>query len=374
MKQRFRRDMMIEEFKERYERRHDQARKYKKEGKKIIACFYGSIPKELIHAAGMIPMQLIEDRNSQYEQKSNYLPYLCGLSKNLAGQIYDKVFDYVDGVMVSTVCDTNRHVYDIWAHEKVFPHQWLVRAPATISEAALTFFTKELRRLADELGQLSGQKVTEDTLLESIALYNENRALFQEFYDMRLKADISGEDALCVFGSALVTPVDEHNAMMKRLLSSFTPSTEGNQETRLMLCALNLNMSLDVIRMVNRYGGKVVTDDFTHNARYGSNRIETNGDPFSALAKGYLRRIPIPGLYSIEDRATYIRDLMKRANAEGMIYLIQLYCDAYSLEYGVLKHRFDEWKLPHLKIEAEDTPSSIEQLNARIQSFLEFLL
>ncbi|MFC1859193.1 2-hydroxyacyl-CoA dehydratase subunit D [Thermodesulfobacteriota bacterium] len=364
---------MIAEFTDRYERRHDHARAYKKEGKKIIACFYGAVPKELIYAAGMIPIQLIEDRNSQYEQKSNYLPYLCGLSKNIAGQIYDNVFDYVDGVMVSTVCDTNRHVYDIWKHEKLFAHHWLVRAPSTISEASMTFFTKELHRLADELGQLSGQKVTEETLQESITLHNENRVLFQEFYDARLKSDISGEDALQVFASALVTPVDEHNAMMKKLLSSLAPSSGGDQETKLMLCALNFNMSLDIIKMVDRYGGKVVTDDFTHNARYGSNMIEANGDPFRALAKGYLRKIPVPGVFSIEDRAIYIRELMKKADAKGMIYLIQLYCDAYSLEYGVLKPRFDEWNLPHLKIEAEDTPSSIEQLNVRVQSFLESL-
>jgi len=365
---------MITEFKDRYEGRHDRAREYKKEGKKIIACFYGTVPKELIHAAGIIPMQLIEDRNSQYEQNSKYLPYLCGLSKNLAGQIYDKVFDYVDGVMVSTVCDTNRHVYDIWAHEKVFSHQWLVKAPSRDSEAAVNYYTMELRRLADELGQLSGQKITEEALLESIVLYNENRTMLREFYDTRPGADISAEDALYVFGSALVTPVDEHNAMMKKLFSSITPSSKGNQETKLMLCALNLNMSLDVIRMVDRYGGKVVTDDFTHNARYGSGRIKTNGDPFKALAEGYLLKVPVPGLYPIEERATYIRDLMKKADAEGMIYLIQLYCDAYALEYGVLKQRFDEWKLPHLKIEAEDTPSSIEQLNVRIQSFLESLI
>jgi len=35
----------------------------------------------------------------------------------------------------------------------------------------------------------------------------------------------------------------------------------------------NLNMALDVIRMSEKYGASVVTDDFTHNSRYGSNII-----------------------------------------------------------------------------------------------------
>jgi benzoyl-CoA reductase/2-hydroxyglutaryl-CoA dehydratase subunit BcrC/BadD/HgdB len=65
---------------------------------------------------------------------------------------------------------------------------------------------------------------------------------------------------------------------------------------------------------------------------------------------------------------------MKEAEAAGLIYLIQLYCDAYAMEYACLKEYFDRWDLKHLKIEAEDTPSSVEQLNVRIQSFLESLI
>jgi benzoyl-CoA reductase/2-hydroxyglutaryl-CoA dehydratase subunit BcrC/BadD/HgdB len=141
-----------------------------------------------------------------------------------------------------------------------------------------------------------------------------------------------------------------------------------------MLCAINLNMAVDVIRMAEKYGAKVVMDDLTHNARYGSNDIDVDGDPFEALARGYLRRIPMPGVYSFEDRAAYIRDMMQKADAQGMIYLIQLYCDAYAMEYAILKDRFKAWDLTHLKLEAEDTPSSIEQLNVRVQSFVESLV
>ncbi len=365
---------MISEFKERLEKRHERSRELKKNGKKIVACFYGLVPKELIHAAGIIPIQLIEERNPQYEEKSELLPYLCGMSKNLTGQIYGKVFDYVDGVMVGTVCDTNRHVFDIWAHRKLFPRLFLVRAPSTASDAAVIYYTNELKRLAGELEKISGKKVTEDSLRESIALYNENRDLFGQFYDLRPKTDISAEDAVYIFSSGLVTPVEEHNDMMQRFLSTLSTTSQANNDIKLMLCAVNLNMAIDVIRMSEKYGASVVTDDLPHNARYGSNKIDMIGDPFEALARGYLRKVPAPGIYSFEERATDIRDRMAKAKAKGMIYLIQLYCDAYAIEYAILKERFDKWNLTHLRLEAEDTPSSIEQLNVRLQSFVESLL
>ena len=41
---------------------------------------------------------------------------------------------------------------------------------------------------------------------------------------------------------------------------------------------------------------------------------------------------------------------------------------------AILKERFDRWKLPHLRLEAEATPGSIEQLTVRVQSFIESLL
>jgi bcr-type benzoyl-CoA reductase subunit C len=365
---------VIKVFKEKFDQRHQIAAQIKKDGRKIIGCFYGAIPKELIHAAGMVPIQLIEDRDYRFEAKSKLLPYLCGMSKNLTGQIYDHIFDYVDGVMVSTVCDTNRHVPDIWEKNKVFPRTWIVQAPIKDDEGAVNYYTGEVRRLADQLGALSGQPVTEEGLHRSLGLYNENRALFRKFCQVRPESDITAEEALYVFASALVLPVEEHNALLKALLASLAPTGSKDKGTRLMICSLNLNLALEVILMSEKYGARVVMDDFSHNARYGSAEIEVNGDVFRSLARGYLRKVPMPGMYSFEQRAAYIRDSMQAARAEGLIYIIQLYCDAFAMEYAVLKEYFDRWNLPHLKIEAEDTPLSVEQLNVRVQSFMESLV
>jgi benzoyl-CoA reductase/2-hydroxyglutaryl-CoA dehydratase subunit BcrC/BadD/HgdB len=365
---------VIARFKELCDTRHERARALKQRGVKIVASFYGLVPRELVHAAGMVPVQLLEDRDARYEAMSGLLPYLCGMSKNLAGQIASKALDYVDGVMVSTVCDTNRHLFDVWAHRGTFPHQWLVRAPTKEDARAIDYFTGELRRLANELGAVSGTRVSDDALRQSIALYNEHRALLRRFYDARLTAGFTAEDAIHVVASALTTPVEEHSALLKELLAS-PPAARRVSDPKLMLCALNIPMALDVIRMAEKYGATVVADDFTHNPRYGSTTpVEDGGDPFRALAGAYLHSVPAPGFASFERRAVRIRDAMERAEARGLIYLIQLYCDVYAFEYAILKEHFDAWSLPHLRLEAEATPSSIEQLNVRVQSFVESLL
>lgn len=364
---------MFSEFKDRLENRHERLRELKGNGRAIIGCFYGLTPKELIHAAGILPVQLLEERNPEYEEKANLLPYLCGMSKNLTGHAMQGVFDYLDGVIVGTVCDTNRHVYNIWVHNKTFSNPFLVRTPSTDSDIAVDYFATALKKLGAEMAAVSGQEVSEDRLRESIRLFNTNRKLMMQFYEKRPASGISAIDAAQVFFSGLVTPVEEHNALLTDLLDQL-PSDATPRKPRLMLCALNMNMSMDVIQMCEKYGAAVVTDDYIHNSRFGSFLIAEDGDPYEALARGYLWKIPAPGLYSFEERARYIRDRMEKADAQGMIYLIQQYCDAFAFEYGALRQRFDDWNIAHLKMEAEDTPSSIEQLNVRIQSFVESLL
>lgn len=364
---------MTARFRELFEQRHARGRAFRREGRKVVATFYGLAPRELIHAAGMVPVQLVEDRDARYEARGGLLPYLCGMSRNLAGQIAAGVFDYVDGVLVATVCDTNRHLLDVWVHRQAFPRQWLVRTPAKDDAEAVAYFARELRRLGTELGEVSGQPITDDALRASIGLFNESRALFRRFQAVRAAGHVSAEEALYIFGAALTSPVEEHNALLRALLAAPPPPAPG-PEPRLMLCALNLSMALDLIRMAEKYGASVVADDLAHNARYGSAEVPTDGDPFEALARGYLRRVPAPGMYPVEARANSIREAMEAAGAQGLIYLVQLYCDAYAFEYATLKSRFDRWQLPHLKLEAEATPGSIEQLNVRVQSFVESLL
>jgi len=365
---------ILAEFKERFETRHERCLEIKRNGRKLMACFYGLVPKELIHASGMVPVQLIEDRDPRYEDQSGLLPYLCGMSKNLTGQIQSGRFEYLEGVMVATVCDTNRRIFDVWVQKKIFPHCLLVRLPATATEPAVKFYAAEMRRLAGELEKISGVKVTEERLAESILHFNENRMLLQQLYDLLPEVEISGEEMIDIFGAALVTPVEEHNALMKRLLDFPPPPLKTRGAMGLMLCAINLNMSREVSRLAERYGARMVANDFIHNARYGSEWIKLEGDPFEALARGYLGHVPAPGVYPFEARANDIRQRMTKAGARGMIFLIQQYCDAYAFEYAILKERFDSWNIRHLKLEAEDTPSSIEQLNVRVQSFVESLL
>lgn len=367
---------MFAEFEQKFQNRHKIAQNAKASGKKVVGYFYSLVPKEVIHAAGILPVELTEEKGIEYDEKSNTLPYLCGLGRNVTGQIYEKVYNYLDGVAVATVCDTNRHVLDVWEKKEVLPNPILVRLPGTLSDAAINYYTKELNRLRNIFGDIAGTKVTDDKIAESIRLYNENRTLMKNLYDLRAKDGdaISALDSFNVVKASLVIPVEEHNEMLKKLLAS-PPQAKGagKGKVRLMVCAVNFNIAADTARIADRFGASVVTDDLTNGVRYSSNMIDTSGDPLKALAKGYLMQIPSPGVYPFQKRADFIETAMKNAGAKGLIYLVQQYCDAFAFEYAIMKEKFDAKGLSYLQLEAEDTPASVEHLNVRIQSFIESL-
>lgn len=366
---------IMEGFRQGFLQRHQNCREWKKKGRGVMGCFYGLVPKEVVHAAGFLPVQLTEERDGRLEERAGLLPFLCGMSKNLTGQIYEGRYEYLDGILVGAVCDTNRHLLDIWAHRKVVPYLRLLKTPSTATPSAWRFYSSDLRRLAEELGRMSGQEVTEHGLWESIELYNENRRLMEKFRLTRENMGVSAQDGLYVFASSLVMDVEEHNSLLRRLLQGHAQPPDFKSEAPgVLISSMNLNMAWDLVRLVEEYGGRVVADDFPNNARYTTSQIPKDQDPFMALAKGYIRKVPAPGIYSFQERAEDLAQQMQVSGARGLIYLVQLYCDAYAMEYAILKERLDSWGIPHMKLEAEDNPASLQQLNVRVQSFLESLM
>lgn len=367
---------MIEQFREKVQKRHDIARDWKKKGGKVAAYFYTLVPREIVHASGMLPVQLMEEKDGSYlEQESKLQNFVCGLARNVSGQIYRKVYDYADLCVVGVVCDTNRRVFDIWDYKKLFPKMILLGLVQTRNEGSLQYMAQAFDRFRDQMSAIVGKEITDDMVMSSIKTYNENRAQFRELYRIRGKnpAAISGSDVMAVVQASLIMPVEEHTAMLKKLVASLPQTPTGNGKVKLMLSAYNFNIAADVAKIAERMGASVTADDLVHGVRYSFNDIKTGPDVMLSLADGYLFEIPSPGLYSFERKVDFIQKSMKETGAKGLIYVVQSMCDAFAMESAVLNEKFEERQIPFLHLEVEDTPASVEHMNTRIQSFVESL-
>lgn len=365
---------MESEFKNIFDSRHQAGRQWKSQGKKVYGYFYSLVPKELIHAAGMLPVQIMEDREGDYDARSELESFICGFGRNCTGQMIHDQYDYIDGAAIVTVCDTNRHLYDIWKRRINVPNLTLLGSPATWTDSAKKYYSIELARFRDELGRIAGVEITDEMVLNSIQTYNLNRALMKRLYEPKSNGlNLTGAQRLIILKAGLVMPPEDHNRMLEKLYESPPEGEPTGDRVGFMVCAVNFNIAERVIKIIEDFGGSAVTDDFIDGIRYFSHPIDTNGDPIASLVEGYLGRVPVPGYYPFKQKAQNILQTLESAGAKGIIYVIQQYCDAYNLEYPMIMERLKGTDVPVLKIETEDTDAAAEHMKTRIQSFIESL-
>ena len=64
---------------------------------------------------------------------------------------------------------------------------------------------------------------------------------------------------------------------------------------------------------------------------------------------------------------------MKRYDVEGAIIFVLKFCDPHDFDYPDLAKHLTESDIPHLRVETEMQPASIEQVRTRLQAFVEML-
>jgi benzoyl-CoA reductase subunit C len=74
-----------------------------------------------------------------------------------------------------------------------------------------------MRRVTQEV---AGRQITDDDLRNSIAVFNENRMLLRQLYDIKRQTPwlVAAEDAYALVALGGMIPREEHNALLAALL------------------------------------------------------------------------------------------------------------------------------------------------------------
>lgn len=356
--------------------RHDVARRYKEQGRKIVGYFCDYTPEEVIHAAGMIPVRITGTKD-QIDKADRYLQAnVCSFARSCLELGLRGTYDYLDGLVVTHTCDVITKMYELWQyrlekpdflHYLWFPHN-------VYDEAALDVVEEEIKRLRRSLEDFTGCEISDQALNHSIEVYNTNRRLLKEVYEWR-KSDppqVSGTEAFTVTLSALLMPREEHNLLLEGLLSNIEGREDGPQRnTRLMIAASMLD-DIDLIKVIEERGGNVVSDDLCTGSRYFWDLVEVSErPPVTRLAERYLKKVPCPRSYQSErPRFAHIKAMIEDYQAQGVILFILRCCDAHLYQYPKLQKELD---IPLLHIQGEQNLSGLAQIRNRVDAFLEMI-
>ncbi len=359
-------------------------RRWKQEhGRPAVGYFPVYAPLELIHAAGMLPVGLhgAGDQLDLQHADSRFGSFICSIVKTTLELGMTGRLDVFDGLLFSSICDSARNL--AFVMKRNFPATYVefLHLPHNPeSPASAGFLRAEYERLKVELERIGGRVVTEDALAASIRVYNENRALMRELYELRRKHPelLPTSELYALVRCGNFIPVEEHIVYLREALGEIRGRSGKRRDAVRILIEGSFceQPPLDLIKLLEQAGCYVVDDDFILGPRWFTADVPTTGDPLLALAESYLDRSVCSSVRHDFRRPRHkeLVERVRRSQADAVLFLIAKFCEPAYFDYVLFKKEVEAAGIPHLLMEFEEKMFTFERLRTEVETFVESLL
>ncbi|MCD6733698.1 MAG: 2-hydroxyacyl-CoA dehydratase, partial [Burkholderiaceae bacterium] len=189
-------------------------------GRKAIGYMPVYVPRELIHAAGMLSVGILGggDQLEVIQGDAYYQSYICRIPRSTIELGLTGRLDCLDGMLFPSICDVIRNLSGMW--QVMFKDKYVryIDVPQNYEDAiGGRFYVEEMEVLRHDLGELRGKPITDDELNASIAVYNENRKAVRELYAYRAAKPWQAptSEVYLILRAGMVLPVEEHTQLIR---------------------------------------------------------------------------------------------------------------------------------------------------------------
>ena len=360
--------------------------KAQEEGKKVFGTFCVYVPDELIFAANAIATGLCGGSQFWVPGGEKVLPTnTCPLIKASVGARLDRTcpfFRIADMYIGETTCDGKKKAWEILG-EDVPVH--VMDLPQMKREKDIKAWAEEIKELKKVIEEFTGNKVTAESLSESIKLKNNKRKALSRLYECR-KADkvpISGRDALVISQIAFYDDPARFTQMTNKLCDELEQRIKDGVSVvkegtkRILLTGTPLAVpNWKLHNIIETSGAVVVCEEMCTGTRYFENLVDetktTIDEQIDALANRYMGincACFTPNTGRIDD----IIRLAKEYKVDGVIDVNLKFCSLYDVEGYTVERALKEACIPVMGIETDYTDNDAEQLRTRIGAFIEMI-
>ncbi len=353
--------------------------KWKAQGGKILGYFCSAMPGELATAAGILPFRLRATGSTSTELSDSFFSSInCTFPRHAFNMALKGDYDFIDGIVFFNSCDHIRRVYDHWIRQLKTPFVKILSLPKKAEQPQIEWFRDELATLREDMQDHFNADITDEGLNKAIKLHNETRRLLRGLYELR-KGDappVTGAQMLAVTVASTAMPIETYNRLLKEFIDDLGRA-EGNGDYRARLMILGGELDNPAyIEAIEDLGALVVTDSLCFGSRILWKDVdEDTDDPLMALSKYYVADRPSCArvFTEYENRAEYVRSMIKDFNVDGAIFERLTFCEVWGFEQYSMTNDFKEWDIPLLCMDREYTLAGVGQLRTRVQAFLETL-
>ena len=358
-------------------------KKWKEEGKEVVGYTCSYVPDEILHAAGLLPYRVRGFSAAETTIGDTYFgPFICSLPKCILQLTGEGGFNFLSGIIITPGCDSMRRLDECWRKaasdfDGIMPGFFFhFGVPHKFTDYTLKWFTAETRRLIDALGTHFGVNIEDDTLSESIKLYNHSRKLLAQFDSLRTMDNppFTGTDALAVILAGTAMPREEYNALLEEFISEMKSSAGLSPRPRIMLVG-SANDDLDLVRIIEGSGGLVAADNLCFGSRLYGDLVDEDIDPVQALVTRYLSHNECPRMYGdYKNRLLSLKEKIESAKIDGVILQNIRFCDLHGSENGLFERDLEREGVPCIRLEREYGPLvETGRMKMRTDAFLERL-
>ncbi len=360
-----------------------RAREWKKaeEGRKVIGYLPIYVPRELIHAAGMLPLGIMGggDNLEVIHGDAYYQSYICRIPRSTIELGVSGRLDFVDGMLFPSICDVIRNLSGMW--KMLFPEVYskYFDVPQTYKdEIGGQFYENEMREFLHDLEGISGRKITDDNIRDSIVVYNENRRLIEELYALRAQKpwQAPASEAYLVLRAGLVLPVEEHNELLKEYTAAASVEERPIKDnSRVIVTGMFCEQPpLNLIKSLELSGCYVVDDDFILVSRWLIGDVPLEGDPVHNLSMAFLHNsVSTAPKYEPNEaeKGQFLVRAVKKSGAEGVIFASTSFCDPALLDRPILQNVLNEAGIQYIAFKYAENSGQMQPIREQAGTFVD---
>ncbi|MBI1732970.1 MAG: benzoyl-CoA reductase subunit C [Gammaproteobacteria bacterium] len=337
------------------------------------------VPRELIHAAGILPVGILGggDRLEVIHGDAYYQSYICRIPRSTIELAVTGRLDCLDGMLFPSICDVIRNLSGMWQIK--FPGKYVryFDVPQNYeSDIGGQYYINELQVLRDDLGRLAGRPIPDADIRASTAAYNENRRVIAGLYQYRAAKpwQVPTAELYLLLRAGLVLPVEEHT----RLLGEYLAATDAEprpvrDNCRVVVTGMFCEQPpLGLIKSIEMAGCYIVDDDFMLVARWLLDEVPLEGDPLQNLSEAFLKRSAESAAKFVarrEDKGRFLIDSVRHNRAEGVVFAAPSFCDPALLERPMLQRALNREGIPYTAFKYAENSGQMQPIREQAGTF-----